>query len=108
MGMFSVDENINEYINNCTLAELNELSEIITKRKSAMRTKQKQELATKLKEAFDDYNRISFIDDDPTVEIEITDNNGYTTTYSVELREAVITSQNRVVFKAYDLDINDY
>lgn len=108
MGMFSVDENINKYINNCTLAELNELEEIITKRKSTMRTKQKQELAVKLKEAFDDYNRISFIDDDPTVEIEITDNNGYTTTYSIELREAVIASQNRVVFKAYDLDINDY
>lgn len=108
MGMFSVDENINEYINTCTLSELNELAEIIATRKTAMRDAQKKELAVKLKEAFDDYNRISFSDDDPTVEIEITDNNGYTTTYSVELREAVITSQNRVVFKAYDLDINDY
>lgn len=108
MGMFSVDENINGYINNCTLSELNELAEIIAMRKSAMRNKQKRELAIKLKEAFDDYNAISFSDDDPTVEIEITDNNGYTTTYSVELKETVITSQNRVVFKAYDLDINDY
>jgi len=108
MGMFSVDENINGYINNCTLSELNELAEIIAMRKSAMRDKQKKELAVKLKEAFDDYYSISFSDDDPTVEIEITDNNGYTTTYSVELKEAVVTSQNRVVFKAYDLDINDY
>ena len=108
MGMFSVDENINGYINNCTLSELNELAEIIAMRKNAMRNKQKQELAVKLKEAFDDYNAIAFSDDDPTVEIEITDNNGYTTTYSVELKEAVVTSQNRVVFKAYDLDINDY
>lgn len=73
-----------------------------------MRDKQKQELAVKLKEAFDDYNSIAFCDDDPAVEVEITDNNGYTTTYSVELKEAVVTSQNQVVFKAYDLDINDY
>ena len=108
MGIFSVDENINEYINNCTLSELNELAEIIAMRKSAMRDKQKQERAVKLKEAFDDYNSIAFCDDDPTVEIEITDNNGYTTTYSVELKEAVVTSQNQVIFKAYDLDINDY
>lgn len=108
MGMFSVDENINEYINTCTLSELNELSEIIAMRKSAMRDKQKKELAVKLKETFDAYHNIAFSDDDPAVEIEITDNNGYTTTYSVELTEAVITDQNRVVFKAYDLDINDY
>ena len=108
MGMFSVDENINGYINNCTLSELNELAEIIAIRKAAVRDKQKKELAVKLKEAFDDYNSIAFCDDDPTVEIEITDNNGYTTTYSVELKEAVITSQNQVIFKAYDLDINDY
>lgn len=108
MGMFSVDENINEYINNCTLSELNELSEIIAMRKTAMRDKQKQELAIKLKEAFDAYHNIAFSDDDPSVEIEITDNNNYTTTYSVELTEAIITGQNHVVFKAYDLDLNDY
>ena len=108
MGMFSVDENINEYINTCTLSELNELAEIIAMRKTAMRDKQKQELAVKLKEAFDDYNSIAFCDDDPAVEVEITDNNGYTTTYSIELKEAVVTSQNRVIFKGYDLDLNDY
>ena len=108
MGMFSVDENINGYINNCTLSELNELAEIIAMRKSAMRDKQKQERAVKLKEAFDDYNSIAFSDDDPAVEVEITDNNGYTTTYSIELKEAVVTSQNQVIFKGYDLDLNDY
>lgn len=108
IGMFSVDENINGYINNCTLSELNELAEIIAMRKAAVRDKQKKELAVKLKEAFDDYKSIAFCDDDPAVEVEITDNNGYTTTYSIELKEAVVTSQNRVVFKAYDLDINDY
>lgn len=108
MGMFSVDENINGYINNCTLAELNELSEIITKRKSAMRTKQKKELATKLKEAFDAYNNFSFDADDLTVEIDITDTNGYENTYSVELTEAVITDENTVVFKVCELDLNEY
>ena len=108
MGMFSIDENIDEYINNCTLAELNELSEIITKRKSAMRTKQKKELATKLKEAFDAYSNFSFDADDLTVEIDITDANGYENIYSVELTEAVITDENTVVFKAYELDLNDY
>ena len=106
--MFSVDENINGYINNCTLSELNEIAEIIAMRKRTMIDKQKQELAVKLKEAFDAYRNVAFGDEDLTAEIEITDNNGYTTTYSVELREAVVTSQNRVVFKAYDLDINDY
>lgn len=108
MGMFSVDENIDDYINNCTLAELNKLSEVITQRKRVMIDKQKQELAVKLKETFDAYHNIAFSDDDPAVEIEITDNNGYTTTYSVELAEAVITSQNHVVFKAYELDLNNY
>ncbi len=104
MGMFSVDENINEYINNCTLAELDELAEIIAKRKTAMRTKQKQELATKLKEAFDTYSNFSFDADDLTVEIDITDTNGYRTTYSGELTEAVVTDENTVVFKAYSFD----
>lgn len=33
MGMFSVDENIDDYLNNCTLSELDRLSEVITKRK---------------------------------------------------------------------------
>ena len=108
MGMFSVDENINGYINTCTLSELNELAEIIAMRKTAMRDKQKQELAVKLKEAFDAYYKIAFIDDDPAVEIEITDNNGYTTTYSVELAEAVVTGQSHVVFKADRLDLHDY
>lgn len=106
--MFSVDENIDEYINSCTLSELDELSEIVAKRRQEMIDKQKQELAAKLKEAFDSYRRVAFGDDDLTVEIEITDNNDCTNSYSVELREAVITGQNRVVFKAYDLDINDY
>lgn len=108
MGMFSVDENIDDYLNNCTLSELNRLSEVIAKRKRVMIDKQKQELAVKLKETFDAYRNVAFSDDDPAVEIEITDNNGYTTTYSVELAEAVITSQNHVVFKAYELDLNDY
>lgn len=108
MGMFSMDENINEYINNCTLAELNELSEIITKRKSAMRTKQKKELAIKLKEAFDAYSNFSFDADDLTVEINITDTSGDENIYSVELTEAVITEENTVVFKACELDLNDY
>ena len=108
MGMFSVDENINEYINTCTLSELNELAEIIAMRKRTMIDKRKQELAAKLKEAFDAYHNVAFGDDDLTVDIEITDNNGYTTIYSIELKEAVITSQNQVIFKAYDLDINDY
>lgn len=103
MGMF---ETVDEYINNCTLTELNELSEIITKRKSAMRTKQKQELATKLKEAFDAYSNFSFDADDLTVEIDITDTNGYGYTCSVELTEAVITDENTVVFKACELDLN--
>lgn len=105
MGMF---ETVDEYINTCTLSELNELAEIIAMRKTAMRDKQKQELAVKLKEAFDAYYKIAFIDDDPAVEVEITDNNGYTTTYSIELKEAVITSQNQVIFKGYGLDINNY
>lgn len=105
MGMF---ETVDEYINTCTLSELNELSKIIAKRKEVVRDKQKQELAVKLKEAFDAYRNVAFGDEDLTAEIEITDNDGYTTTYSVELREAVVTSQNRVVFKAYDLDLNDY
>lgn len=109
MGMFSVDENIDDYINHCTLAELVELSKTIAKRKEVVIGRQKQELAVKLKEAFDAYhNIIPFGNDDLTVEIEITDNNGYTTTYSVELAEAIITSQNHVVFKAYDLDLNEY
>ena len=105
MGMF---ETVDEYINNCTLAELNELTEIITKRKSAMRTKQKKEPATKLKEAFDAYSNFSFDADDLTVEIDITDTNGYENTYSVELTEAIITEENTVVFKACELDLNDY
>lgn len=108
MSMFSVDENINEYINTCTLSELNELSEIITKRKRAMRDKQKQEFAVKLKEAFDAYCNVSCDTEDLTAEIEIIDTNGYMNTYSVELEEAVITSQNNVVFKAYSLDLNNY
>lgn len=108
MGMFSVDENINEYINNCTLAELNELAEIIAMRKTAVRDKRKKELAVKLKEAFDAYRSIAFCDDDLTVEIEITDTNDYENIYSVELREAVVTDQNTVVFKAYELDLNEY
>ena len=108
MSMFSMEENINEYINNCTLAELNELSEIITKRKSAMRTKQKKELAIKLKEAFDVYSNFSFDADDLTVEIDITDTSGDENIYSVELMEAVITEENTVVFKACELDLNDY
>ena len=108
MGMFSVDENINEYINTCTLAELNELSKIIAKRKEVMRDKQKKELAIKLKEAFDAYRNVAFGDEDVTAEIEITDTNGYMNTYSAELAEAVVTSQNNVVFKAYDLDLDNY
>ena len=106
--MFSVDENINEYINTCTLSELNELVEIINKRKTTMRDKQKQELAVKLKEAFDAYHNIAFIDDDPAVEIEITDTNSYKNTYFVELTEAIITDQNNVIFKAYELDLDNY
>lgn len=105
MGMF---ETVDEYINTCTFAELDELSEIITKRKIAMRTKQKQELATKLKEAFDAYSNFSFDVDDITVEIDITDTDGYENTYSVGLTEAVITEENTVVFKACELDLNEY
>lgn len=108
MGMFSVEENIDEYINTCTLSELNKLAEIIAMRKTAMRDAQKKELAVKLKEAFDTYSNFSFDADDLTVEIDITDTNGYEHIYSVELTEAVITEENTVVFKAYDLDINEY
>lgn len=108
MGIFSVDENINGYINTCTLSELNELSEIIAKRKKTMRDKQKKELAVKLKEAFDAYSNVSIDSEDLTVEIEITDNNDYTATYSVELIEAVVVDQNSVVFKADSLDLNNY
>lgn len=108
MGMFSVDENIDDYINNCTLSELDRLSEVITKRKRVMKDKQKQELAIKLKEAFDAYSDVSIGFEDLTAEIEIIDNNGYTTTYSVGLAEAVVTSQNNVVFKTDGLDLNDY
>ena len=108
MGMFSVDENINEYINNCTLAELNELSEIIATRKTAMRDAQKKELAVKLKEAFDAYSNFSFDADDLTVEIDITDTSGDENIYLVELTEAVITEENTVVFKACEIDLNDY